>query len=233
MRVRWRGFELPNRVEVVEEQRPTYAKFVIEPFERGFGTTIGNSLRRVLLSSIEGAAVTHVRVRGVRHEFSAIEGVYEDMPEIILNLKKMRIRLHRDGPGKLYLDKKGKCEVRAGDFEGDEAIEIVNKDLYICALTDEEAHLVMELDVRRGRGYVTAEENRAEVKEIGTIPIDSIFSPVVRVRYATENTRVGHKTNYDRLILEVWTDGTVTPHMALVEAAKILRKHLNLSLIHI
>lgn len=227
MRVRWRGFELPSRVEVQEEQPPTYAKFVIEPFERGFGTTVGNSLRRVLLSSIEGAAVTHVHVRGVRHEFSTVDGLYEDMPDVLLNIKKIRVRLHRDGSGKLYMTKKGPAEVRAGDFRGDEAVEVVNKDLYVCNITGKDTELHVELDVRRGRGYVTAEENRDEATEIGALPVDSVFSPVLRVRYLTENTRVGFRTDYDRLIMEIWTDGTVTPQMALVEAARILRKHLN------
>jgi len=227
IRVRWRGFELPSRVVVQEEDPPTYAKFAVEPFERGFGTTIGNSLRRVLLSSIEGTAVTHVRIRGVKHEFSSIEGVLEDVPDILLNLRKIRVRMHHDGPGRLYLQKKGKGEVRAGDFTGDESIEVVNRDHYICTITSDKTELVIELDIAKGRGYVTAEENRKKVSEIGVIPVDSVFSPVQRVRYTIENTRVGHRTNYDRLILEIWTDGTVTPHMALVEAAKILRKHLN------
>lgn len=227
IRVRWRGFELPNRVVVAEEKAPYYAKFVVEPFERGFGTTIGNSLRRVLLSSIEGAAVTHVRIHGVKHEFSSIDGVLEDVPDILLNVRKIRVRLHRDGPSKLYLRKKGKGEVRAGDFTGDQATEVVNTDHYICTITDENTELAMELDIAKGRGYTTAEENRQKTSEIGVIPVDSVFSPVQRVRYSVENTRVGYRTNYDRLILEIWTDGTVTPHMALVEAAKILRKHLN------
>ncbi|MCX7704268.1 MAG: DNA-directed RNA polymerase subunit alpha [Planctomycetota bacterium] len=228
MRIRWRGFELPSKVTVEKETRTnTYAKFIAEPFEQGFGTTIGNSLRRALLSSIEGAAVTHVRIRGVQHEFSTIPGVYEDVPDIILNIKQMRVKLHKDTPSRLFLQKKGQGIVKAGDFEGDESVSIVNKDLPIATITNDNTQLIIELDVRTGRGYVSAEENRALVNEIGVIPVDSIFSPVLRVRYTTENTRVGYKTNYDRLVMEIWTDGTVTPEMALVEAGKILRKHLN------
>jgi len=228
MRIRWRGFELPSKVTVEKEtQTNTYAKFIAEPFEQGFGTTIGNALRRTLLSSIEGAAITHVRIRGVQHEFSSITGVLEDVPDIILNIKQMRVKLHKDSPARLFLQKKGQGVVKAGDFEGDESVEVVNKEIPIATITNDDTELIMELDVRSGRGYSSAEENRVLINEIGVIPIDSIFSPVLRVRYTTENTRVGYKTNYDRLILEIWTDGTVTPDMALVEAGKILRKHLN------
>jgi len=228
MKIRWRGFELPSKVVVEKEtQTDTYAKFIAEPFEQGFGITIGNSLRRVLLSSIEGAAVTHVRIRGVQHEFSSIPGIVEDVPDIILNIKQIRFKMDKDSPARLFLQKKGAGEVKAGDLEGGESVEVTNKDLTIATITSDKTELVMEVDVRRGRGYVSAEDNRALVNEIGVIPVDSVFSPVRRVKIATENTRVGFKTNYDRLIIEIWTDGTLSPEIALVEAGRILRKHLN------
>jgi DNA-directed RNA polymerase subunit alpha len=227
MRIRWRGLELPARVVCEKEsQTPNYAKFIAEPFERGFGTTVGNSLRRVLLSSIEGCAVTTVRIQGVQHEFSTIKGVYEDVPEILLNIKQVLVKSQRDGVSKLHLKVKKKGEITAADIDCDDSVEVVNKDLHIATLTDEAA-LNIEMDVRKGRGYVTAEENRRGVTEIGVIPVDSVFTPVTRVRYSTEATRVGQMTNYDRLIMEVWTNGIVSPEGALVEAAKILRKHLN------
>lgn len=229
MRVRWRGFELPTRIQVEEETRTdTYAKFITEPFQRGFGITVGNGLRRVLLSSLEGAAVTHLRFEGVEHEYTSIPGVYEDVTDIVLNLKELLVRLL---PGthsaqlRIEADKPG--EITAGDLIHDHTVEVVNPGLHICRLT-EPTKLRAELFVRRGRGYCTAEENQPGIEqEIGVIPVASFFSPVKRVRYRTEYTRVGQLTNYDKLILEVWTDGTVTPENALVEAAKILRKHLN------
>ena len=229
MRVRWRGFELPTRIQVEEDTRSdTYAKFITEPFQRGFGITVGNGLRRVLLSSLEGAAVTHVKFEGVEHEYTTIPGVYEDVTDIILNLKELLVRL---SPGtnratlKLEGGKVG--EITAGDLKYDHTVEIVNPGLHLARIT-EETGLKAEIHVERGRGYKTADENQPGVEqEIGVIPVASFFSPVKRVRYRTENTRVGQLTNYDKLIMEVWTDGTVTPENALVEAAKILRKHLN------
>jgi DNA-directed RNA polymerase subunit alpha len=203
-----------------------YGKFVVEPFEKGFGATIGNGLRRVLLSSIEGTAVTWVRIEGVVHEFSTISGVLEDVTQIILNIKKLRVKMHTDAPTTLRIDQNQRGEVTAEKIEGDHNIEIANPELKICTLTDD-VRFACEMQVKKGRGYVTAEENVNEEMEIGTIPVDSIFSPVHRVKYAIENTRVGKSTDYDRLVLEVWTDGTVTPEMALVEASKIYRKHLN------
>ena len=203
-----------------------YAKFTVEPFEKGFGATIGNGLRRVLLSSIEGTAVTWVRIEGVVHEFSTIPGVLEDVTQIILNIKKLRVRMHTDAPTTLRIDVSKRGEVKAEAIEGDHNIEIANPDLKICTLT-EDVRFACEMQVKKGRGYVTAEENVNEEMEVGTIPVDSIFSPVHRVKYAIENTRVGKSTDYDRLVLEVWADGTVTPEMALVEASKIYRKHLN------
>ena len=227
MRIRWRGFELPTKVVCDEATRSeNYAKFVVEPFERGFGTTIGNSLRRVLLSSLEGAAVTSVRIENVLHEFSTIEGVYEDVAEIVLNVKRLRVRIQGERPTTMRIDVKRKGEVTGADVQCDADVEVANRDAHICTLT-KATHFVCELAAEKGRGYRTAEENEAGSQEIGRIFVDSVFSPVVRVRYRAEDTRVGQRTNYDRLIIETWTDGTVTPEMALTEAAKILRKHLN------
>jgi len=229
MRVRWRGFELPTKIQVEEETRTdTYAKFMTEPFERGFGTTIGNSLRRVLVSSIEGAAVTHVKFEGVEHDYSTIPGIYEDVTVIILNLKGLLVRLT---PGTnratLRLDTTKQGDVTAGDLQHDHTVEIVNPGLHIARIT-EEAHLKAEIHVERGRGYRAAEENQPGVdQEIGVIPVASFFSPVKRARYWIESTRVGQLTNYDKLVLEIETNGTVTPENALVEGAKIVRKHLN------
>lgn len=227
MRIRWRSFELPTRVvpdrEILSD---SYGRFIAEPFERGFGISIGNSLRRVLLSSLEGSAVTSVKIEGVSHEFSTIEGVQEDVTDIILNLKQLLVRIETDEPQKIRVDVERRGEVKASDIQAHMDVKIVNPDLHIATLT-EDVPFRAELEVRRGRGYVTAEENAQGEQEIGLIPVDSIFSPVRRVKYSTENTRVGQMTNYDRLILEVWTDGTIGPEMALVEASKILRKHLN------
>ena len=227
MRIRWRGFELPNRV-VCDEATKTdkYAKFMIEPFERGFGTTIGNSLRRVLLSSLEGAAITTVKFASVLHEFSTIEGVLEDVADIILNLKQLRVNIQGERPTVLRIDARKKGPVTGADVLCDAGVEVANKDLHIATLT-KAVGFVLEMTAEKGRGYRTAEENERENLEVGRIPVDSVFSPVVRVRYRTEDTRVGQRTNYDRLVLEIWTDATLTPDMALVESAKILRKHLN------
>lgn len=228
MRIRWREFELPNRVvrdETASNDR--YGLFVAEPFERGFGTTVGNGLRRVLLSSLEGAAVTHVKIAGVQHEFSTIEGVVEDMTEFVLNIKRLLVKVSASEPRRLTLRKKGKGPVTAADFAETNDVHVVNKDLYLCTIAKDGIDFECEVTVRRGRGYVTAEENADEEMELGVIPVDSIFSPVTRVRYATAATRVGKMTNYDKLVVEIWTNGTVTPEMALVEASKIYRKHLN------
>jgi len=227
MRIRWRNFELPSQVRLDRETAtPQYGKFTVEPFEKGFGATIGNGLRRVLLSSIEGTAVTWVKIDGVVHEFSTISGVLEDVTQIILNIKKLRVKMHTDAPTTLRIDVNKRGEVKAEGIEGDHNVEIANSDLKICTLTDD-VRFFCEMQVKKGRGYVTAEENVSEEMEVGTIPVDSIFSPVHRVKYAIENTRVGKSTDYDRLVLEIWTDGTVTPEIALVEASKIYRKHLN------
>ncbi len=227
MRIRWRGLELPSKVERDGEvSTETYGRFSIEPFERGFGTTVGNSLRRILLSSLEGAAVTSVKITEAPHEFTSIPGVLEDVTDIILNVKNIVVRSTSDEPKTMRVSRTSAGEVRAGDIEADPALEVVNPDLVICTLTDD-ASFNMEMTVTTGRGYASAEENLKPDQEVGVIPVDSIFSPVLRVRYRTEDTRVGQRTNYDRLILEVWTRGTILPEDVLVEAAKILRKHLN------
>ncbi len=227
MRIRWRGFELPTKVVCEQATRTdSYAKFVVEPFERGFGTTVGNSLRRVLLSSLEGAAVTTVKFDKVNHEFSTIEGVLEDIADIILNIKKLRIHIDGDGPTVLKIDAKKKGDVTGADVICEAGVEVASKDLRIATLT-RSASFVCNMTAEKGRGYRTAEENMSQGLEVGRIPIDSIFSPVVRVRYKAEDTRVGQRTNYDRLVMEIWTDATLDPEMALVESAKILRKHLN------
>jgi len=207
-----------------------YSKFCIEPFERGFGTTIGNSLRRVLLSSLESSAVTSVKIAGVDHEFSLIKGVMEDVTDLVLNIKSLVVRLNGEGPKIMTVSANKAGVVTAADIVADPAIEIADKDMVLATLT-EDVDFEMEMVVENGRGYVPAAERIAEAdrfdQEIGRIMLDAVFSPVTRVRYTTEDTRVGKRTNYDRLILEIWTNGTVTPEMALVEAAKILRKHIN------
>jgi len=227
VRVRWRGLELPVRVTPRPETLSgRYGEFVAEPFERGYGHTIGSSLRRVLLSSIEGTAPVAVKMQGVRQEFSAIEGVREDLPEIILNVKRLALDLFVDEERKFRLEAHKKGPMTAADIEKNPDLRVVDATQHIAELT-EDVDFVCDLYVRRGRGYVPSENHQGLPTEIGVIPVDSLFSPVRRVAYRIENTRVGHKTDYDRLILQLWTNGVVTPEMALVEAAKILRKHLN------
>ncbi len=226
MHIMWRGLELPGRVVRDENvSNESYARFVIEPFEQGFGTTIGNSLRRVLLSSLEGAAVTTVKIEGVSHEFSSMEGVLEDVTEILLNVKEIIIAYDGEEPKMITIQRESPGEVRAGDLVTDSAVRIVNPDHVIATVTADVAFRA-EFQVQSGRGYATASDNRSAEQEIGVIPVDSVFSPVRRVRYRTEDMRVGQRTNYDRLILEVWTNGTLPPEDALVEAGMILRKHL-------
>jgi len=207
---------------------PTYGRFTIEPFERGFGTTIGNALRRILLSSLEGAAVVSIKIAGAEHEFTSIPGVLEDVTDIVLNVKSLIVKSHSDQPKTLHLRSEVAGPVTAGMIEADPAIEIINRDLVIATLTDNVA-FDMEMVVKTGRGYLPSEEmiDPDADQETGLIFVDASFSPVTRVRYRTEDTRVGQKVNYDRLVMEIWSNGTVTPEMAMVEAAKILRKHLN------
>jgi DNA-directed RNA polymerase subunit alpha len=227
MRIRWRGLELPNRV--VSDRgtlTDTYGKFSVEPFERGFGVTVGNSLRRVLLSSLEGSAVTRVKIQGVQHEITTIPGVVEDVTDIILNVKSLVVKNQSDQPKVIRIDRHERGVVTAANIIADEAVQIINPEHILATLTDD-VPFVMEMTVENGRGYRTSDENAGKDREVGIIPIDSSFSPVVRVKYEIEDTRVGQRTNYDKLLLEVWTNGTVTPQMAIVEGAKILRKHLN------
>ncbi|MFO7310890.1 MAG: DNA-directed RNA polymerase subunit alpha [Bacillota bacterium] len=214
------------RIETVEATN-TYGKFVVEPLERGYGITLGNSLRRVLLSSLPGAAVTSVRIDGVLHEFSTIPGVVEDTVDIILNLKRLLLKLHSDGPVTMRLDVEGEGEVTAAAIEHPSDVEILNPDLHICTL-DKGGRISMEMTVEKGRGWVPAERNKKPDQPIGVIAVDSIFSPVQKVNYQVHDTRVGQVTDYDQLVLEVWTDGSVRPEEAVSLAAKILIEHLRL-----
>jgi DNA-directed RNA polymerase subunit alpha len=227
MHIRWRGLELPGSVTVDQKTlTPTYGKFVAEPFERGFGTTVGNSLRRVLLSSLEGSAVTQIKLAGALHEFTTIKGVVEDVTDVVLAVKSLIVKNHSESTRVLRVEKSTKGPVTGADVQADDAVEVVNKDLVLATLTDD-VPFELEMVVENGRGYVPSSEHSQASQEIGIIPVDAVFSPVTRVKYEVEETRVGQKTNYDKLTMEIWTNGTVTPEMALVEAAKILRKHLN------
>ena len=227
MHIRWRGLELPSQVNCdAASLTPTYGKFIAEPFERGFGVTVGNSLRRILLSSLEGSAVTQLRVQGAQHEFTTIPGVIEDMTDLVLNVKSLVVKNHSDSTKVIHVEKTGPGDVTGGDIAADQSVDIINSGLKIATLSDDST-FGMEMVVQNGRGYVPATEHTPTDQEIGIIPIDAVFSPVVRVRYNIEETRVGQKTNYDRLTLEIWTNGSITPEMALIEAAKIMRKHLN------
>lgn len=227
MRIRWRGLELPSRVFPVRDTlTPTYGKFVAEPFERGFGSTVGNSLRRILLSSLEGAAITKVRVQGVQHEFTTIPGVVEDVTDICLNLKSLVLKNHSASVKTVRIEKATRGVITGADVICDDQVEVINKDLVIATMTDDVPFNV-EMTVENGRGYISANEHYQNDPEVGVIPLDAAFSPITRVRHQIEETRVGQRTNYDKLNLEIWTNGTVSPSMALVEAAKILRKHLN------
>tara|TARA_B100000315_G_scaffold258540_1_gene311075 strand:- start:706 stop:1692 length:987 start_codon:yes stop_codon:yes gene_type:complete len=229
MGITWRDFQFPKRVIVdQEEYSPNYGKIVAEPLERGYGVTLGNVLRRVLLSSIEGAAVTSVKIEGVSHEFSTIDGVYEDLPEIILNIKNLVLRSYSRSPKKIYIKQEGEKEIKAKDIITDETIEVINPDLHIATVTSSKAKLEIEMEVGRGRGFVTAEANKRDGMPIGVIPIDSIFTPVKRVAFKVENTRVGKRTDYDKLILEIFTNASIEPKEALIYAAKVMSKHLEL-----
>lgn len=228
MGIRWRGFELPKRIKVDEEtQTDSYAKFIAEPFERGYGITIGNALRRVLISSIEGSAVTSVRIDSAKHEFSSLGGVEEDTAQIILNIKKLILRSHTKEAKILKLTTNKKGTVKAKDIKTDETVEILNPDLEIATLT-KDRRLNIEMEVGRGRGYVPSERNKKEGQPIGFIPIDSVFSPVRKIMFNVEDTRVGQRTDYNKLILEIWTNGSITPKDALVYAANIFKRHLDL-----
>jgi len=220
----WKNFQRPNRLDV-EEEKGNYGRYTAQPLERGWGTTVGNALRRVLLSSIEGAAITAVKIEGVEHEFTAVPGVVEDVTDIILNLKQLAIRLHEDGPRTLVLDAKTKGAVTADAFDDDAQIEILNADAPIATLADG-GRLRLEATIGRGRGYVPADRNFDPEAPIGTIPIDSAHSPVRRVNYHVEAARVGQATDYDKLVIEVWTNGTISPRDSMGLAAVLLRDHL-------
>lgn len=219
---------MPKEIVIDEQSKtPTYARFFIEPLERGFGSTIGNALRRTLISSIQGAAVVGVRIEGVVHEFSTIPGVFEDVTDIILNVKQLRPQLFSDGPELIVLDVDQVGRYSAGKIEEHSNVRIQNPDLHMVELT-KDARVRIEMDVAAGRGYVIAEQNKRPDAPVGTIPVDALFSPVTKVNYSVENTRVGQRTDYDRLIVDVWTDGTILPVDAVSYAAKILRDHFQL-----
>lgn len=228
MGISMKNFEMPKKLVLDEATaKDDYGKFIAEPFERGYGMTIGNSLRRVLISSIEGTAVTSIKIDGVQHEFSTIKGVVEDVPQIILNIKKLILRSHFKTPKPIYIDVEKKGAVTAKDIKTDETVEIINPDLHICTLT-KETKLKIEMLTSRGRGYVPAERNKKEGQPIGVVAIDSIFTPVKKVNFSVEATRVGQITDYDKLILEIWTNGSIAPKEALLYASNILQRHLDI-----
>jgi DNA-directed RNA polymerase subunit alpha len=224
----WRDLIRPKKLQVeAESYTNTYGKFYAEPFERGFGTTLGNSLRRVILSSLQGAAITSVKIKGVLHEFSAIPGVTEDVTDIILNLKGVRFKMHGQEPRTIRVIRKGEGIIKAGDIITDPNVEVLNPDHHI-ATCSKDANLEMDMVVKMGKGYVPADRNRDEKAPVGTIPIDSIFTPVIKVNFTVTNARVGQITDYDKLTLEVWTDGSVQPDNAVAYAAKILKEQLTI-----
>ncbi len=228
MGISMKNFEMPKKLVLDEANyTPTYGKFVAEPFERGYGVTVGNSLRRVLISSIEGTAVTSIRIEGVSHEFSAIPGVVEDVPQIIMNIKQLVLKSHFKTPKPMTIDVNKKGEITAKDIKCDETVEIVNPDLHIATLT-KNSPFKIEMEVARGRGYVPAERNKKEGQPIGVIAVDSIYTPIKKVNFKVENTRVGQITDYDKVILEVWTNGAIEPKEALLYASNILQRHLDI-----
>ncbi len=223
-----KGFKRPSKIIFEhDELQKQYGRFIAEPFEKGYGLTVGNSLRRVLLSSIEGTAITAIKIEGVPHEFFTIEGIYEDVTRIILNLKKMRMKYHGELPKVLHVVKEGPGELTAADFNIDADVEIMNPELKIATL-NEEGKVDLEVQVEKGRGYVPAELNKSNTETIGVIPIDAIFSPVRKVNVKVEDTRVGQRTDYDKLTLEIWTDGSISPDDALAQAAKIIKDHMTI-----
>jgi len=228
MAIRLGRFELPNRLEKNEDSATdTYAQFIAEPFEAGYGHTLGNSLRRVLMSSLEGAAISSIKIEGAQHEFSTLPGVVQDVTDIILNLKNVKFKVADRETRVLFITVKKSGDVTAGDIQLESGIEVVNPDQVICTL-DKEIKFEAELEIRVGRGYASGDDNKRDEQSIGVIPIDSLFSPVTRVKYRVEDTRVGQKTDYDKLILDVWTDGRMTPDEALLQASAILKHHLDI-----
>jgi DNA-directed RNA polymerase subunit alpha len=227
MGVKWRDFQMPKRLDCDESTyNDTYGKFIAEPFERGYGVTLGNSLRRILLSSIEGSSVTSIKIDGVQHEYSTIPGVMESVIEIVLNVKKLVLRSHSKAPKTIYIKADKKGVITAGNIITDESVEVLNPDLHIATLT-RDAHFYLEMEVARGRGYVPADANKKEGATLGTISIDSIFTPIIKVNFTVENTRVGQRTDYDRLLVEIWTNGAINPKEALLYGANILQRHLD------
>ncbi|HMV45290.1 MAG TPA: DNA-directed RNA polymerase subunit alpha [Leptospiraceae bacterium] len=226
-----KGFKRPKKIEYYTEvNTPNYGKFIAEPFERGFATTLGNSLRRTLMSSIEGSAISAIRIEGVTHEFSYLEGISEDVSRIILNLKQVRIKYEpedRDMNKIIHIELKGAGYFKAGDLAVDSSIEIMNPDLLIATL-NEDANLVMDIEIQRGKGYFPAEEKKKDIEVLGTIPVDSLFSPIQKVLFEISETRVAQRSDYEKLTLEIWTDGSVSPEDALAQAAKILKEHLTI-----
>lgn len=228
MGIKWKDFQFPKRVNIDNKTYSSnYGKFIAEPFERGYGITLGNAFRRILLSSIEGAAVTSVRIEGVDHEFFTIKGVLEDVPEIIFNIKSLVLKSHSRSPKKIYIKKDKKGDVKASDITTDEAVEVLNKDLHIATLT-EDINFTVEMEVSKGRGFVSEDMNRREDAPVGVISIDSLFSPVKKVNLDVASTRVGKSTDYDALTIEIWTNGSIEPKEALLYAATILNRHLEL-----
>ncbi|MFO7888608.1 MAG: DNA-directed RNA polymerase subunit alpha [Eubacteriales bacterium] len=219
--------EKPSITMIDKNEENTYGKIIVEPLERGYGTTLGNSLRRILLSSLPGAAVTSINIQSVLHEFSTMPGVREDVTEIIQNIKNIAAIMHSEEAVTLLIDAKGECEVTAGDIITGGEVEIVNEDLHIATL-EEGSELIIELEMEKGRGYVSAENNKKDSQSIGVIPIDSIYTPVKKVNFLVENTRVGNRTDFDKLILEIWTDGTIEPEEAVSIGSKVMNEHLNL-----
>jgi len=227
MHIRWRGLELPSLITCDQKTlTSTYGKFSAEPFERGFGSTIGNGLRRILLSSLEGSSITQIKIHGAQHEFTTLPGVVEDMTDIVLNVKSLVVKNRSESTKVVRIEKNKAGAVTGADVQTDETVSVINKDHVIATLTAD-VPFTVEMVVENGRGYIPSTEHSPNVQEIGIIPVDAVYSPVTRVRYEVEETRVGQKTNYDRLTLEIWTNGSIHPEMALVESAKILRKHLN------
>jgi len=225
--MKWKNLQMPKGLQPDAGNTDRYGRFTLEPLERGFGTTLGNALRRVLLSSLQGAAITSVRIEGVLHEFSTLPGVIEDVTEIVLNLKQVRLKLHGDGPKKGVFEMRGKGEVRGGDLQVDADVEVLNKDQHIATL-NRDGDLRMEVEINGGRGYVSADQHTSADRPIGVIPIDSLFSPVTKVNYTVEATRLGQRIDYDKLSIEVWTDGSILPNDAVSMSAKILRDHFSL-----
>ena len=227
MHIRWRGLELPSIVSCDQDTlTSTYGKFTAEPFERGFGTTVGNSLRRILLSSLEGSAITQIKIRSAQHEFTTIPGVLEDMTDVVLNIKSLVVKNHSESTRVITVEKEEPGVITGADVRTEADVEVINKS-HVLATVTATGPFMMEMVVENGRGYIPAAEHSSGDHEIGIIPIDAVYSPVTRVRYQVDETRVGQKTNYDKLNLEIWTNGSIHPEMALVEAAKVFRKHLN------